>query len=91
MATGRSGRVGEADSESPSSECLPRLQFLKDRGRAVDWHFYPGATHAGDQAELHNTVRTDWRGGRSTYLYSKEATADAGRRIFEFMEQHLAK
>src|SRR2546426_1758016 len=44
-----------------------------------------------DQPKLHGTVKTDWRGLRVTYLYSKEATEDSGRRIFEFMEQHLGK
>jgi dienelactone hydrolase len=81
--------MGEADNESPPSECIPRLQALKDRGAPVEWHLYPGATHAWDRRDLHNVRRTDWRGSSILYLYSKETTEDSGRRIADFMERQL--
>ena len=64
---------------------------LKAGGALVEWHLYPGTTHAWDRRELHNFTKTDYRGSRVTYLYSKEATEDSGRRIVDFMERNLGK
>lgn len=83
--------MGEADNETPPAECLPKLQILNDRGVPVEWHVYPGATHAWDRRELHNFRKTNYRGSSIIYLYSKEATEDSGRRIVDFMERHLGK
>jgi dienelactone hydrolase len=83
--------MGGADNETPPADCLPRLTALKDRGVPVEWHLYPGTTHAWDRSELNGNTKKDWRGETITYRYSKEATADSTRRAFEFLATRLAK
>ena len=47
---------------------------------------YPGTTHAWDRAELHNAAKKVRDGEQVTYFYSKDVTADSGRRMFEFLD-----
>jgi dienelactone hydrolase len=84
--------MGEADNETPPSDCLPRLAAIRDSGGPVEWHVYPGTTHAWDRRELHNVTKQVRNPERSViYLHSKEFTADSTRRAFEFLARHLTK
>lgn len=79
------------DNEAPPSECVPRLQALKDRGVAVDWQVYPDATHCWDCASLDGLSKVDLLGNRVAYRYNKELTAESMRRTFEFFDSQLKK
>lgn len=79
--------MGEQDKETPPGSCLERLPLLKARGAPVEWHLYPGATHAWDAQETHNTTRTIYNGERVTYRYDAAATADTRQRLFDFLNR----
>lgn len=81
--------MGADDNETPSPDCISRLEPIKAQGAPVEWHVYPNATHCWDCANLHNFSKTDVRGNRVTYLYDKEVTADSARRMFEFLEKAM--
>jgi dienelactone hydrolase len=53
--------MGDADTETPPTDCMPKLHILKERGAPVEWHVYPGATHAWDR---HSKEATDDSGRR---------------------------
>jgi dienelactone hydrolase len=40
--------MGEADTETPPSECIEKLESLKNSGVLVEWHLYPQAAHCWD-------------------------------------------
>jgi dienelactone hydrolase len=68
--------MGSADTETPPASCFPLLDELKASGVPVQWHVYPGATHAWDRQGA----------ASSGYIYDAEATRDAKRRMLEFFE-----
>lgn len=79
--------MGEDDNETPPEECVQRLQEAQRNGAPVQWHVYPKTTHCWDCANLNGMRKVDIRGTSVTYLYSKEATEDSARRMFEFFDQ----
>ena len=81
--------LADQDTEAPASECVPRLQALKDKGVAIDWHLYPGATHCWDCSSLNGLSKVDFMGNRVVYRYDKAVTADSIRRTFEHFDAHL--
>ena len=81
--------MGEADTEGPTAECVAKLQAAKDAGAPVQWYVYPDTTHCWDCESLNNLSKTDVRGNHVVYHYSKPATEDAERRMFEFLDQAL--
>lgn len=83
--------MGGQDNETPPSECLHRLEALKTKGMPVEWHLYPDATHCWDCRELHNVSKTDARGERVTYRFSRDVTEDSRLRAFEFLERTLKR
>lgn len=83
--------MGDQDLEAPPDDCVPLLKTLAEKGRPVEWHVYPGATHCWDCSSMNNFSKTDFRGTRVTYKFDKELTADAARRIFEYLDGHLRK
>lgn len=82
--------MGEQDTETPPSECLPRLDALKKKGAPVEWNLYPNATHCWDCASIANQSKTDFQGNRVSYQYSKETTEDSMKRTFDFLAKNLA-
>jgi dienelactone hydrolase len=81
--------MGDADTETPAADCLPKLQAAKDAGAPVQWHVYPDVTHCWDCKNLDGHRKTDVRGNNVAYKYDTKATQDAERRMFEFLEQAL--
>jgi len=81
--------MGEADTEGPPTECVAKLQAAKDAGAPVQWTVYPDTTHCWDCQNLNNFSKTDVRGHQVVYHYSKPATDDSERRMFDFLDQAL--
>jgi dienelactone hydrolase len=82
--------MGEEDTETPPSDCLPRLEAAKAAGAPVRWHVYPGTTHCFDCKNLNNFRKTDSRGNQVVYRYDEAVTRDAEKRMFEFLDEVLA-
>jgi dienelactone hydrolase len=70
--------MGEKDAETPPASCFPLLQELKDSGKPVTWHVFPGTTHGWDKTDQTN----------SGYIYNKDVARDATRRMIEFLKQN---
>jgi dienelactone hydrolase len=83
--------MGDADNETPPSECVPRLKALADKGVPVEWHLYPNATHCWDCSSLHNVSKKDYRGNTVVYQYDKAITKDSADRAFAFLERRLSR
>jgi dienelactone hydrolase len=81
--------MGEADTETPAGECVSKLEAVKRAGATVEWHIYPQTTHCWDCRGLDGRAKTDIRGNRVEYRFSPEATADARRRMFEFLARAM--
>ncbi|HEY1371856.1 MAG TPA: dienelactone hydrolase family protein [Candidatus Binatia bacterium] len=82
--------MGEADTETPSSVCIPKLEAAKAAGAPVEWHVYPKTTHCFDCRQLNGFTKTV--GGRQVvYTYDEKITEDAGRRIFGFIEKSFGR
>lgn len=83
--------LAEQDLEAPAADCLSLLKTQAERGQQVAWHVYPGATHCWDCSSLDNLTKTDFRGVRVTYRYSRALTDDSAQRAFEYFGQRLKK
>jgi dienelactone hydrolase len=81
--------MGDLDNETPPADCIPRFEAARVAGGPVEWHLYPQTTHCFDCANLNNFTKTDARGNRVTYRYSRENTKDAAERMFAFLDRHL--
>lgn len=81
--------MGEQDREAPPSECLPRLQALKDKGVPIEWHLYPEATHCWDCSSMDNFSKMDALGNQIVYRYDSTITADSVRRTFDFLAARM--
>ena len=82
--------MGGEDTETPASECLPRLDALRARGAPVESKLYASATHCWDCASIDSLRKTDFQGHSVVYRYDKEITDDSVRRTFEFLARNLA-
>lgn len=83
--------LADRDNEAPASECIPRLQALKDRGVAVDWHLFADATHCWNCPSLDGLSKVDLLGNRVVYRFNKEIAVDSMRRAFEYFDSQLKK
>ncbi|WP_454620453.1 dienelactone hydrolase family protein [Bradyrhizobium cenepequi] len=79
--------MGGADTETPAAECVEKLATLKKSGAPVEWHVYPDTTHCWDCQQLDGRSKIDVRGNRVEYRFSRAATDDAQRRLFEFLRR----
>jgi dienelactone hydrolase len=79
--------MGEKDTETPPSECVPKLEAARAAGAPVEWHVYPGITHCWDCENLNGFSKVDFRGNQVVYYYDKNATQDAARRMFDFLQR----
>ncbi len=82
--------MGEKDNETPPASCLELLPKLKASGSPVDWHVYPGASHAWDSADKNGHSKTDFKGDKITYRFDPAATADSQRRVIQFLSTATA-
>jgi dienelactone hydrolase len=83
--------MGEADTETPASECIERLEPLKKAGAPIEWHLYPEATHCWDCQQLNGLKKTDIRGHRVEYLFRKDVTQDSENRLFAFLDRAMLR
>lgn len=83
--------MGARDTETPPSDCVPKLEAAQATGAPVTWHVYPGATHCWDCEKLNGFSKVDARGQRVEYVHDASATQDAARRMFEFLQDTLPK
>ncbi len=83
--------MGDADTETPASDCIDKLELLKRSGRPVEWHLYQGTTHCWDCRQLDGFSKVDVRGNHVSYRFSKDATEDSERRLFAFLDRAMAK
>jgi dienelactone hydrolase len=83
--------MGEADTETPSAECIGRLEAAKAAGAPVTWHVYPTATHCWDCKHADGLSKIDIRGHLVTYRFDEEVTRDSRDRLFDFLAAVLAR
>ncbi len=81
--------LGGADTETPPSDCIPRLKQAKAAGAPVTWHLYPSATHCWDCPQWNGTSRTDFKGAHVEYRYDPAVTRDSASRMFRFLDRAL--
>lgn len=81
--------MGGEDTETPSADCLPRLEAARDSGAPVEWHLYSGATHCWDCRQLDGFSKVDRRGSRVNYRFDREVTEDSAVRMFEFLDRGM--
>jgi dienelactone hydrolase len=72
--------AGKDQMVSPD-ECLEVARWLEDEGQSVSVHVYPDADHAFDYTDL----KPD-----SPLSYDPETTADAQKRVADFLRSTLA-
>jgi carboxymethylenebutenolidase len=72
------GFFGERDQFVPPDAARALEAKLKEHGKRVEVHIYPGADHA-----FFNDTRHE--------VYDREAAADAWRRTVEFFREHLGE
>ena len=71
--------LGGRDTETPPSDCLPRLRAAKAAGAPVQWHLYPNAGHCWDCPQWDGTSRIDFKGDRVEYRFDEAVTRDSIR------------
>mgnify|MGYP003782778253 CR=1 FL=1 len=76
-------------TETPAAECVQKLGGARSAGGPVEWHVYPNATHCFDCAHMDGFSKVDNRGNKVTYRYDAGITADAAKRMFEFLDKTL--
>jgi dienelactone hydrolase len=81
--------MGDADTETPASECLDKLESLKQSGAPADWHLYQGATHCWDCEQLDGFSKVDARGHHVEYKFRRDLTEDSERRLFDFLTRAM--
>jgi dienelactone hydrolase len=77
------------DLEAPSLDCVALLRPLAEKGVAVEWHLYDGATHCWDCSSMDSYAKTDFRGVRVVYRFDKELTEDSAKRAFDYLDARL--
>ncbi|OKO75311.1 prolyl oligopeptidase [Bradyrhizobium sp. AS23.2] len=82
--------MGDADTETPASECIDKFDALKRSGIPVEWHLYPGATHCWDCQQLDGFSKIDVRGHQVEYHFRQDLTDDSRRRLFEFLDRSMS-
>ncbi len=83
--------MGEADTETPASDCLERLEALQKAGAPVEWHLYPGATHCWDCSQLDGFSKIDVRGHSVEYHFREDVTRDSENRLFAFLDLTIGR
>jgi dienelactone hydrolase len=84
-------QMGDLDTETRASDCVPLLQQQKKNGAPVDFVVHKGATHVWDAAALGAgafTRVTSW-GVRVEYRYNPKVTAESVKLAFDFLDRHV--
>jgi dienelactone hydrolase len=81
--------MGEADSETPPSECLEKLEPLRKAGAPVEWHLYPQTTHCWDCEQFNGLSKIDIRGHHVEYRFRQDVTQDSENRLFAFLDRAM--
>jgi dienelactone hydrolase len=82
---------GEADTETPASECLEKLEPLKKAGAPVDWHLFPQTTHCWDCEQFNGFSKIDVRGHHVEYRFRQDVTEDSENRLFAFLDRTMPR
>jgi dienelactone hydrolase len=69
--------IGGADAPVSNGECLALADLLRDQGRSVETHVYPGIGHAWDVKDVPPEYE---------HVYHPETTEDSRRRVRAFLE-----
>jgi dienelactone hydrolase len=81
--------MGEKDNETSPQSCLRELPLRKGAGAPVEWHVYPDTTHAWDKSEQDGFSKASPISGEVVvYRYNRQATEDARKRVFSFLNQY---
>ncbi len=83
--------MGEADTETPASDCLERIENLEKAGVPVAWHLYPGATHCWDCFQFDGLNKIDVRGHHVEYHFREDVTRDSENRLFTFLDMAIGR
>jgi len=83
--------MGEADTETPASDCLERLEALEKAGVSIEWHLYPGATHCWDCFQFDGLNKIDVRGHHVEYHFRGDVTRDSENRLFTFLDMAIGR
>lgn len=76
--------MGSADTETPPSNCVPKLQAAQQDGAPITFHVYNNATHCWDCKFADGRSKIDIRGNKVSYRYDEATTRDTMERIFAF-------
>lgn len=79
--------MGDQDTETPVSDCAPKLESAKVAGAPVEWEVYTNATHCWDCQHLDGFTKTDNRGAHVRYRYDDGITETSAKRIFSYLER----
>jgi dienelactone hydrolase len=80
--------LGAADDWAPPQACLDLGARVQREGRVVEWHLYPGARHAFDDADLGAGAVI---ASGHTLQYDRTAAADAETRVLLFLTKYLSR
>jgi dienelactone hydrolase len=83
--------MGEADTETPASDCIEKLERLRKAGAPVDWHLYAQATHCWDCRQLDGLSKIDMRGHHVEYHFRQDVTQDSEDRLFAFLDRTMLR
>ena len=83
--------MGDQDTETPAQDCVPKLRAAKLAGAPVEWHVYGGVTHCWDCQHLDGFAKINMHGRHVVYRYDADETSDSRRRLFEFLDNALAR
>ena len=76
--------MGSADTETPPSDCVPKLEAAQQAGAPITFHVYDNATHCWDCKFADGRSKIDVRGNKVSYRYDDAITRDTMERIFAF-------
>jgi len=83
--------MGEADTETPASECIEKLERLRNASAPVEWHLYPQATHCWDCQQFNGLSKVDIRGHLVEYRFRQDVTQDSENRLFAFLDRTMLR
>lgn len=83
--------LGANDSDGDPTECVPRLQKMKDNGQPVEWQVYPGVGHAWDNPAVGSPHVATYMGQSGGVLmgYDAATAAQSRDRAFAFFARYL--
>lgn len=81
----------EEDHEEPVSECVRRLEDLRQKGAPVTWHVFPKTAHAWDQPAISGVfTKMPWMDAGGQFRYDAEVTEQSRLRAFDFLAKQFS-